>query len=90
MPKKLSAEAMIQNLYKIIDDLIKKNQNLEERVKALEKSKEKQEKIKIEKENEIHFKESIILKNKEERDLLIRFIEENDKSKKGKINGKLL
>ena len=44
MPKKLSAEAMIQNLYKIIDDLIKKNQNLEERVKALEKSKEKQKK----------------------------------------------
>ena len=87
-PKKLSTEEMFQNLYNIIDDLVKKNQNLEERVKALEKFKEEEEKIKI--ENETHFKESIILKNKDERDLLIRFIEENDQSKKGIINGKLL
>ena len=90
VPKKLGTEEMIQNLYKIIDDLVKKNQNLEERVKALEKNKEEQEKLKIEKEKVTHFNESIILKNKDERDLLIRFIEENDQSKKGKINGKLL
>ena len=90
IPKKPSTEAMIQNLYKIIDDLVKKNQNLEERVKALEKSKEEQEKIKIEKEKQTNFNESTLLKNQEEKDLLTRFIEENDQSKKGKIIGKLL
>ena len=90
MPKKLGTEERFQNLYKIIDDLVKKNQNFEERLKALEKNKEEQEKLKIEKEKVTHFNESIILKNKDERDLLIRFIEENDQSKKGKINGKLL
>ena len=30
------------------------------------------------------------MKNQEEKDLLTRFIEENDQSKKGKIIGKLL
>ena len=68
MQKKLNSEAMIHKLQKNIDDLTKKNKNLEERVKALENNKKEQEKLKFEKENQSHFKESIILKNKEEKD----------------------
>ena len=90
IPKKLNTEVMIHNLYIIIDDLVKKNQNFEERLKALEKSKEEQNKLKIEKESHTHFKERTILNNNDEIELLIRFIEENDQSKKGIINGKLL
>ena len=72
-----------------IEKLKEKNNNLEEEIKSLKEELKNLEKI-YEIKNQIYFKESTILENDYEKNLLIQFIEEQDSSKKGKINTKLL